>query len=214
MDYNSQREKLIIPEYGRNVQHMIEYALTIEDDEYRQHFVERIVDLMYQMNPQSKNLLEYQEKLWKHVFRIAQYKLKVVPTNGEVPSESDSKVVPDKLDYPPNEKSFRHYGHNVKELVKKALEMDDLEKRQEFVNVIGSYMKMAYRTWNREHYVSDEIIKGDLQNMSDGKLVLSDDVSLDTLNFTSNRKKRSNYHSKNDKRGDHRNRNNKNRRRR
>jgi hypothetical protein len=203
MEYNSQKEILVIPEYGRNIQNMIDYAKTIEDDEYRQHFVEKIIDLMNQMNPQYRNLNEYRDKLWKHVFRIAKYDLKVVPPSGDVPEASESLITPSRIEYPPTEKTFRHYGHNVKQLIKKALEMEDLEKRQEFVDIIGSYMKMAYRTWNREHYVSDEIVKGDLTNMSGGVLVLSDGLVLDTVqNYSPKKWKRStNYKGKNNGRG-------------
>ena len=213
MEYNSQKELLIIPEYGRNIQNMINYAKTIEDDEYRQHFVEKIVDLMNQMNPQYRNLNEYRDKLWKHVFRIADYDLKVVPPNGSAPSAEESKIKPKILGYPPTEKTFRHYGHNVKELIKKAVEMEDLEKRQEFVNIIGSYMKMAYRTWNREHYVSDEIVKNDIAKISGGVLKLSDDVVLDSgHHHPSKKRKRPNYKNKNNDRDSNWNRGNRKKR--
>ena len=214
MEYNSQKELLIIPEYGRNIQNMINYAKTIEDDEYRQHFVEKIVDLMNQMNPQNRNLNDHWEKLWKHVFRISNFKINVIPPIGEIPTASESSAKPKVLEYPPTEKTFRHYGHNVKELIKKALEMEDLEKRQEFVNVIGMYMKTAYRTWNQEHYVSDDIIKNDLTNISGGKLKLSDDVDLGTVHFSHSNKsrKRSNYKGKNNGRDGGRHRNNRRKR--
>lgn len=189
MEYNSQREKLVIPEYGRNIQKLINYARTIDDPAKKQRFVEEIVDLMQQMNPQSRNLDDYREKLWKHVFRIANYELEgVVPPNGDAPKPEQAYKRPDPVEYPESTAKFRHYGSNVQRLIKKALEMPEGPKRDGFVRVIGSYMKLAYRTWNKEHYVSDEVIKNDLETLSNGKLSLDDDTSIDQLTDSNRRR--------------------------
>lgn len=181
MEYNSKKEELIIPEYGRNVQAMIRYAAEIPDRATRQRFIEQIVALMMQMHPQNRNLEDYRDKMWKHVFRIAEYKLDVMPPNGEIPKPEDSRKRPEKVPYPTREMKFRHYGHNVQKLVARALQMEEGPKKEGFVQVIGSYMKLAYKTWNREHYVSDDIIIEDLEHLSGGKLKVTDDASLDNL---------------------------------
>jgi hypothetical protein len=181
MSYNSQVEKLEIAEYGRNVQNLILYAKSIAEDEKRQQVIEQIVDLMQQMHPYNKNIAEYREKLWKHVFRIAQYDLNVKPPSGEIPDAEDGKTVPEKLEYPTFESRYRHYGHNVQTLVKKAAQMENGPKKEEFIRIIGSYMKLAYRTWNRDHYVSDEIIKGDLEKLAKGMLQIDEGMALDFL---------------------------------
>lgn len=182
LEYNSERENLVIPEYGRNIQKLIDYAKTIENDAKRQVFVEEVVDLMQQMNPQSGNLDEYREKLWRHVFRIANFELEgVTPPNGKVPKPEEAKLRPDPVGYPEATAKFRHYGSNVQHLIKKAIEMEEGPKRDGFVRVIGSYMKLAYRTWNKEHFVSDEVIKNDLESLSNGKLSLDEDTSIDQL---------------------------------
>ncbi len=191
MEYNSAREDLIIPEYGRNVQKLINYAKTIEDPDYRQKFVESVVDLMQQMHPQSRNIDDYRDRLWKHVFRIAKYELDVIPPSGKKPSPEDSRKRPEKVDYPVMEAKFRHYGHNVQQLIKKALSMPEGPKRDGFVAVIGSYMKLAYRTWNKEHYVSDDVIKTDLESLSNGELTLDDSASIDQLSSSRRRKRAS-----------------------
>lgn len=188
MEYNSQREDLIIPEYGRNIQKMIQYAKTIEDKAQRQRFVEKVVDLMQQMNPQSRNLDDYREKLWKHVFRIANYELDVVPPIGKIPTPDEAHKRPDIIPYPQSEPRFRHYGSNVQRLIKKAMSMPAGPKREGFVRVIGSYMKLAYRTWNKEHFVSDDVIKNDLEALSNGMLTLADEAALDQLSQTSRRR--------------------------
>ncbi len=179
LEYNSERENLTMPEYGRNVQKLINHAKTIENDSMRQAFVEKVVDLMLQMNPQSGNLEDYRVKLWNHVFHIADYDLDVMPPSGKRPTAEEKQVKPEHIGYPPIDPKYRHYGTNVQHLVEKALEMEPGKKRDEFVKVIASYMKLAYKTWNREHFVSDEIIKNDLSALSKGELTIDDDTSLD-----------------------------------
>ena len=214
MEYNSEKEDLIIPEYGRNVQMLIQHAKSIEDDGMRQAFVEKVIDLMHQMHPQNRNIDDYRSKLWKHIFRIAEYDIDVMPPNGEIPTPEEDLKKPEAVGYPMSNAKFRHYGNNVQILIDKALSMEEGPKKEGFVAVIGSYMKMAYRTWNKEHYVSDEIIKQDLVNMSDGKLAIPENESLDGLS----KAKRPNRNDRNDRndrggRNDRRGRNDRNDRR-
>ncbi len=183
MEYNSQKTKLIIPEYGRNVQMLISYACTIEDVDYRQAFVERVIQLMMQMHPQNKNIDDYRRKLWMHAFRISNFTLDVVPPDGHIPTLEEANAKPDPIGYPAKETAFRHYGHHVRTLIKKALELEPGPKQRSFMAVIGSYMKLAYKTWIKDQYISDEVIREDLKTMSKGKLVLDSSVPLDI--FTS-----------------------------
>ncbi len=204
MEYNSEKSDLIIPEYGRNVQMLIRHARNIESNEMRQAFIERVIDLMHQMHPQNRNIEDYRSKLWKHVFRIAEYELDVMPPNGEIPTPETDIKKPEPVSYPASNAAYRHYGNNVQILIDKALKMEEGPKKDGFVSVIGGYMKMAYKTWNKEHYISDEIIKQDLLNMSDGKLSVADNVSLDGLSNANRKKRRDND---NDRDRDHRGRN-------
>lgn len=181
MTYNSQEDLLIISEYGRNVQNLIRHCKTIEDPKSRQRFAEQLVELMYQMNPQSKNVLEYKNKLWKHLFKIADYDIDVTPPGMEAPSQAEDEIKPDPVDYPVQEREFRHYGHNVRLLMEKAIAMEEGPIKQSFVEVIASFMKLAYKNWNREHYVSDDIILEDLHSLSKGRLKVAENRSLDTL---------------------------------
>ena len=104
------------------------------------------------------------------------------------------------VEYPNRDYNYRHYGNNVKSMIMKAIEMEDEEKRTEFAETIGAYMKLAYRTWSREHYVSDEIIRADLKKLSKGALIIDEEKSLDGL--TSKIRKRparstnNNHHSR------------------
>lgn len=189
MEYNSEKDYLVIPEYGRNLQLMIQYAKTIEDDTHRQQFAERIIELMHQMNPQTKSIEDYREKLWKHFFRIADYDINVVPPNGKIPRPEDSLKRPERIGYPATDAKYRHYGNNIQRLIKKARGMEPGKKLNDFTEVIGSYMKLAYQTWNKEHYISDEIIKNDLGTLSNGELSIQDSAFLDNLTNANKKKK-------------------------
>jgi hypothetical protein len=192
MSYNTQLEELIIPEYGRNVQQLVRYAQQIPNREYRQAFCEEIVSLIQQLYPQSKNIEDYREKLWKHLFRIANYKLEATTPSGIIPTPEDARKKPERVPYPVQDTRFRHYGSNVRSLIKKAIEMEDGVIKEGFVQTIGSYMKLAYKTWNREHYVSDELIKGDLETLSGGKLSLEENSRIDGLHLASRARSKDN----------------------
>lgn len=200
MEYNSNRENLTIPEYGRNVQKLINHAKDIEDPGMRQAFVERVIDLMQQMHPQSRSIDDYRERLWKHVFRIADYELNVDWPYGEQPTREESQKRPDSIPYPVMEARYRHYGHNVQELIKKAREMPEGPKRDGFAATIGSYMKLAYKTWNKEHYVSDDTIKDDLERLSGGEITIADDETIENLTKGSNNSGSSRRRSSSNKR--------------
>lgn len=193
MDYNSDKEILLYPEYGRNIQAMILEAKGEPNMEKRQLMIEAIVNLMYQMNPQSKNVDDYKEKLWKHVFHLAEYNLGgVLPPSGIHPTPDDAVKRPESIPYPVSGARFRHYGNNVHQLIRKALLMEDPAKKAGMVNTIGAYMKLAYRTWNKEHYVSDDIIKSDLEALSEGRLQLKEDVAIDRLSSANKRRLKEN----------------------
>ena len=193
MQYNSQRDKLLMPEYGRHVQNMLLHARTIEKKEDRQAFVEVVVNLMEQMQTSARPSRELTEKLWNHVFMIAGYDLDVDAPEDVVVVKHTDDPHPPKLEYPKNKFKFRHYGYHVQQLVEKAKATDDPIKKAEFANAIGSYMKLAYKTWNGDHFVNDEIIKEDLRSISSGGVDINEETPLDFLTYThtksNNRKK-------------------------
>ena len=206
MTYNTQAEQLVIAEYGRHIQNLVDFNKTIENAEERQAFAEQIIELMQQMNPSSKSTVDYKNKLWKHFFMIANYDIDVKPTSGDLPKPEDRVIRPDRVDYPTVESEFRHYGHNVRLLMEKAIAMEDGPVKDGFVETIASFMKLAYKNWNREHYVSDEIILEDLKSLSKGKLSVAEDKSLDTLTSAVKiKKKRSNQNNNNNRRRQSRN---------
>jgi hypothetical protein len=181
MEYNAEKEKLKIPEYGRNIQNLIFHAKTIEDQKEQQIFVDEIVELMKKMKIGNKVSPEYKEKIWMHVYKIADYDLKAIPPNGIIPEPKPKDFKPEKLNYPTTEKHFRHYGHFIHSLIDKAIELEPSLKKDQFVALIGAYMKLAYKTWNPEHYVNDKIIMQELYEMSNKQLTFPDGYSIDML---------------------------------
>ena len=116
MEYNTSKIKLIIPEYGRNIQTLVNHAKTIEDKEYRQAFVEEIVKLVQNMHPQARNVEDYVAKLWSHIYKIAGYDLDVdFPENVNLEPIENKR--PKMIPYPDGSVKFRHYGRNVQEMI-------------------------------------------------------------------------------------------------
>ncbi len=190
IEYNTEKEQVRFPEYGRGIQEMLQYAKSIAEPQKRQKTVEAIIGLMQQLNPSAnRNMEDYREKLWNHAFAIAGYDLDVTPPAGIILRREEDKPKATRVPYPPSTSRLRHYGYNVQTLIQKAIEMPEGPKKEGFVEVIASYMKLAYKTWNREHYVSDDLVKDDLEILSDGQLELHEGhSSLDILAFSANKK--------------------------
>ncbi|MBK8554366.1 MAG: DUF4290 domain-containing protein [Lewinellaceae bacterium] len=180
--YNTEKPLIRYPEYGRGIEDLLAFAKKIEDPMKRQKTVETIVGMMQLLNPNRTNMEDYREKLWNHAFAIAGNDLDVTPPPGITIRHLTGRPKPDTVPYPKLANRMRHYGINVQKLIQKAIEMPEGPKREGFVEVIASYMKLAYKTWNREHYVSDDVIKDDLEILSNGQLELHEGhSSLDIL---------------------------------
>lgn len=197
MQYNSRREDLTIPEYGRHVQELIHHIKTIEDKAKRQELAEGMVKLMLQMTPTEKRSQEYSVKMWTHMLKIADWELDVdVPDDVEKTKPAARPLEERKVKYPEPVKRYRHYGQYIQDLIQQAIEMEEGEKKQEFVRIIGSYMKTAYKQWNKDHYINDDSVLEDIKIMTKGQLSLSDDASFDYLKSST-----SSYKGKNRKPG-------------
>lgn len=189
IEYNTSRDNLILPEYGRHFQKLANSIKEIEDPEEQRVYIEHAIDLVIQLFPQSKMVDNYREKLWHDFYYMTNFELKVLPPSGIKPTLEDQMLKPAKLNYPQHRLKYRHYGHNVDVLIEKALGMEPGPIRDEFVEVIGSYMKLAYRMWSKEHFVSDEVIKEDLRHISGNQLMIDQEQDLDSL-VSSQAKKR------------------------
>ena len=176
MDYNSQRSKLILAEYGRNVQNMVEYALTIEDREKRNRVAKTIVQVMSQLNPGSIENPDYWQKLWDQLIIISDFRLDIDSPYPK-PSTEVLNLKSEKLRYRDRNFKYGHYGKNIEKIIRKASEIDDSAEKAIFVEAIANHLKKTYLTWNRDS-VNDEVIYGHLDELSGGKLKLSDETQL------------------------------------
>ncbi len=186
-DYNSTRDILIISEYGRHIQKMVAEIRGMEDKEKRQRLAEQVIQLMYQMVPTDKHIDEQLDTLWKHFFRIAGHDIDVTPPPGVNIIPPEEAVAHDKMDYPTRNNRYRHYGQLIQRLSQKVKDMPEGPKREEVITLILSYMKMAYRTWNKEHFINDDLIKSDLKAMSRGTLEATESSRL---NYLASKKKK------------------------
>ncbi len=182
--YNSEQEHLTIPEYGRHIQNLINHAVSIEDPKEREAAAYQIIKLMAQVSHQGRPTPDIELKLWRHLFIISEYKIDVVPEGIELPKFENKNLKPEKLSYPKNTKRFRHYGKYIQELIDEALAQEDPEKRWGFFSNIASYMKTAYKVWNRDLHIGDEVIINDLKSIIDGRGALPENLNIVAANVT------------------------------
>jgi hypothetical protein len=179
-EYNSQRPLIILKEYGRNVQKLVDYIRTIPDKEKRTELAYTLIELIKQLNPTVRESVENPQRLWDDLFIIADFNLDV--NNPFNPPEKDilSKK-PMHVPYPQSEVRFKHYGKNIERLVKEALKKEDPQEREDAVIYLGKLMKTFYGNWNKE-ILDDSVILKDIQLMSGGKLSMNlDKVREDNL---------------------------------
>jgi hypothetical protein len=176
MEYNTDRNHLAIREYGRNVQKMIEYLLSIEDREVRQRNTEAVIELMGMLNPHLRNVEDFRHKLWDHLFFISDFKLDV-DSPYPIPARESLYSRPERLPYPKQNPRYRHFGKNLEMVIDKALQEEDSEVREGLTQYIGNYMKLAYSNWHKEN-MHDDMIQGELSDITNGKLLYENDHSI------------------------------------
>lgn len=194
LDYNTQREKLMLPEYGREVQNMVDHALTIEDRQERQLCAETIVRVMARMMPASKNVDELEQKLWNHLALMSNFKLDI-DWPFDVTQAQKMSQKPEPLPYPMNKIAVRHYGNMVSELFEKLKTMEDGAEYDELVRVTANQMKRDLMLWSHGSS-DDEKVADDLARYTDGRVQLDLDtfkfekISLKDLEQSANNKKK------------------------
>lgn len=171
MEYNSQRSKMNISEYGRNIQKMIEMIMSEEDREKRNHQAKAIIQVMGQLNPHLRDVNDFKHKLWDHLFIMSNFELDV-DSPYPIPSAETLQKKPERLNYPANHISFRHYGRYIERMIEKAKDFEEGEEKNALVKMIANHLKKSYLNWNRDS-VTDEEIASHLHILSQGKLNLN-----------------------------------------
>ncbi len=192
-DYNTSRKNLILPEYGRNIQKMVEHTLNIEDREERNKAARTLINIMGNLNPHLRDQGDYKHKLWDHLAIISDFKLDI-DSPYEKPQKEKLYEKPRPVEYNQDKIRYKHYGKYLEQMVKIAADMDEGEEKEFLIRLLANHMKKSYLTWNREN-VSDEQIFSDLKELSRGKIDLqTDDLKLNETRdilYKSRSKKRS-----------------------
>jgi len=192
LEYNSERKHLIIPEYGRHLQKLIEQATLIEDDAERNKAAKYIIQVMGSLNPHLRDVPDFQHKLWDQLFIMSDFKL-VADSPYPIPSREVLQLKPDALKYPQNYPKYRYYGNNIKYMIDVANKWEEGEMKSALVKVIANHMKKSYLSWNKDT-VKDDVIFEHLYELSGGKLNLlqSSEELLNTTDLLRTNKRISN----------------------
>ena len=192
LEYNTVREDLIIPEYGRHIQKMINYASTRETKEERNKLANAIISVMGNLQPHLRDVADFQHKLWDQLFIMSDFKL-----DADSPFEKPSKEIlnakPEPLIYPQNFPKYRFYGNNIKIMIDEAVKWDSGEMKDALVLTIANHMKKCFLNWNKDS-VKDQVIFDHLYELSETKIDIRDSKEelLDSALLLRSRKKFSN----------------------
>ena len=192
LEYNTVREDLIIPEYGRHIQKMINYASTRETKEERNKLANAIISVMGNLQPHLRDVADFQHKLWDQLFIMSDFKL-----DADSPFEKPSKEIlnakPEPLSYPQNFPKYRFYGNNIKIMIDEAVKWDSGEMKDALVLTIANHMKKCFLNWNKDS-VKDQAIFDHLYELSDTKIDIRDSKEelLDSALLLRSKKKYSN----------------------
>ncbi len=180
-DYNSSRSKLILSEYGRNVQNMVKYIVALPTKEERNRYAHVVIDLMGFLNPHLRDVADFKHKLWDHLNIISEFKIDVDSPYPK-PTQEAIRFKPSPLKYPQQKISFKHYGKTIELMIEKAISIEDAPRQQHMIQAIANFMKMAYVTWNKDS-VADETILNDLRILSRGELQLEENINLNRVEY-------------------------------
>ncbi len=183
-DYNSTRNKLILSEYGRNVQNMVKYIVALPTKEERNRYAQVVIDLMGFLNPHLRDVADFKHKLWDHLHIISDFKIDVDSPYPK-PSPEALHIKPDPLKYPHQRIKYKHYGKTIEMMIEKAKSIEEPDRKRHMVQAIANFMKMAYVQWNKDS-VTDESILADLYNLSGGQLKLEENINLNKIEYRPN----------------------------
>jgi len=208
LEYNTEREHLIIPEYGRHLQKMINYAVAQESKEERNRLAKAIISVMGNMQPHLRDVSDFQHKLWDQLFIMSGLKLDA-DSPFDIPTQEMLNIRPEPLEYPQNFPKYRFYGNNIKTMIDVANTWEAGEMRDGLEYTIANHMKKSFLNWNKDT-VEDVVIFGHLFELSGGKIDLRDSTEplseISSLlkvqrKFSSQKKSsKKNHHQRNRKR--------------
>ena len=168
MEYNTSRKKMILPEYGRNIQKLVEYTKTIEEKERRNKMAQSIISIMGNMYPHFRDIADFKHKLWDHLAIMSEFELDIDSPYEEPPKEK-LRQKPDPVPYNNYDIKYKHYGKTIEMMVNKAAEYPEGEEKNMLIEVIANHMKKNYLTWNKDTVADDQIFDN-IEELSGGKI--------------------------------------------
>lgn len=189
IEYNTERPHLIIPEYGRHIQKMVDQAVAEKDPEKRNKQAKSIIAVMGNLNPHLRDVPDFQHKLWDQLFIISDFKLDV-DSPYDITTPEELYAAPEPLAYPQNYPKYRFYGNNIKRMIDVANSWEDGDKKEGLILTIANHMKKCFLNWNKDT-VEDDVIFNHLYELSEGKINLknSDEDLRDAQKLLKNKKR-------------------------
>jgi len=182
LEYNSERTLMIIPEYGRHIQKLVDHCVALETKEERNTMAKAIVDVMGNLQPHLRDVPDFKHKLWDQLFIMSSFDLDA-DSPYDRPSKEELQEKPESLPYPKSASRYRYYGNNIQTMINVALSWEEGEKREALVYTIANHMKKCYLNWNKDT-VDDAVIFKHLLDLSDGQIDLTN--SEETLSKSEN----------------------------
>jgi hypothetical protein len=173
MKYNTQEKQLVLPEYGRNIQNMVDYCVSLSDREERTKCADTIITIMGNMFPHLRDINDFKHILWDHLAIMSDFALDI-DYPYEVVKKEEMYVKPDRLPYSQSRIAYKHYGKNLESMIRKATEYKEGEHKNYLISLLANHMKKSFLTWNKE-VVDDQKIFKDLELLSRGHFVLDED---------------------------------------
>ena len=168
LEYNSQQKRLVLPEYGRNVQQMVDHCLTIEDREERTRCAHTIINIMGNLFPHLRDIDDFKHKLWDHLAIMSNFQLDI-DYPCEIIRKEKLDSLPEPVHYSNSSIQYRHYGKFTEQMLREAQQMPAGEERDALVNMLANYMKRSYIAWNKDN-VEEEKIWIDVRDYTHGTI--------------------------------------------
>lgn len=188
LEYNAERPHLIIPEYGRHMQKLVDHCVSLETAEERNKMAKAIVGVMGNLQPHLRDVPDFKHKLWDQLFIMSDFKLDA-ESPYEKPSKEELQAKPEALAYPKYASKYRFYGNNIQTMINVALTWEEGDAREALYYTIANHMKKCYLNWNKDT-VDDKVIFKHLFELSKGKIDFkdSDEVLSESKNLLKKRK--------------------------
>jgi len=180
MEYNTTRNKLLLPEYGRNVQNMITHAMEIADRAERNRAAQAIIEVMGQLNPHLRDVDDFRHKLWTHMFVMSDFQLDV-DSPYDIPKPEDLTSKPDRVEYPKRKMRFGHYGKYTQNILENSKDISDEKEKKYLTRTMANFMKKQFLVYNNDS-VENNVIANQLKELSNNELQVENPNDLLTTN--------------------------------